>query len=268
MMLHRYFIQDLNIWETEKFRPNSGIEIYEVVRVEEGIPVFLEEHLSRFYHSAWLCHLEIPIDGHTIRLLLKQLVEANGVLEGNVRFSYCFRPTGIFQAYFIPHWWPDEKVREEGVSCGMLLAERADPNAKVVQQSLRETANRMMASGGFYEVLLVNRNGYITEGSRSNAFILRDGIFHTAPPEEVLSGITRQKVMELIRASRFSLTEKSYPAAELEKADGLFLTGTSPKVLPVRCVEPFHFRVDHPEISRLMAEYDLMVKEYIQRNKW
>lgn len=265
--MHRYFIQDLDVCETEKYHPNSGIEIYEVVRVEQGIPLFLEDHLARFFHSAWLCHLEIPIDGPTISVLLTQLIDSNDVVEGNIRFSYCFRPMGNFQAYFIPHFWPGRQMVYDGAACGILEAERVDPNAKVVQQTLRDNANKLMVEKGYYEVLLVNKDGNITEGSRSNVFFLKDDIFFTAPESEVLPGITRRKVMDLIVRLDFRMEEKSYPLRLLDGTEGVILTGTSPKVLPVRMVGGHQFKVEHEKITQLITAYDQLILDYILSKK-
>jgi branched-chain amino acid aminotransferase len=132
MLMHRYFIQNGKVTETNAFHPQTGLEIYEVVRVMKKVPLFLEDHLKRFFHSAWLCHLEIPLDAESIAAMLQTLISVNGAEEGNIRFSWCFRGSGIFQAYFISHFYPDEPMVREGVSCGILHAERSDPNAKVV----------------------------------------------------------------------------------------------------------------------------------------
>ena len=109
MLLHRYFIQNGRVKETNAFRPHAGIEIYEVVRVMKKVPLFLEDHVKRFLHSAWLCHLEISLDEESISTMLRKLIAVNGVEEGNIRFSWYFRPAGTFQAWsfsFRPEAWP------------------------------------------------------------------------------------------------------------------------------------------------------------------
>jgi branched-chain amino acid aminotransferase len=267
MPVRDFFIEDGLIREIKDFRPNTGIEIYEVIRVQKGVPLFAEDHMNRFFHSAWLCHLEIPVDETEIRSYLRQLISINGVEEGNIRFSYCFRPKGIFHAYFIPHHYPDPEMILKGVECGLYSAERHDPNAKVVQTALRDAADAMIRGKGYYEILLINRNGEITEGSRSNLFFQVNGALHTAPSEEVLPGITRQKVLELATQGGFDVIMKNLPVRELSSADGVFLTGTSPKILPVRKIEEQMFRVDQPEIRWLMYAFDQLIDTYIKNNR-
>jgi branched-chain amino acid aminotransferase len=266
MLQHQYFIQNGKITETSAFHSHTGIEIYEVIRVMRKVPLFLEDHLKRFFHSAWLCHLEIPLDEESISSMLHKLITVNGVEEGNIRFSWCFRSAGIFQAYFIHHFYPGESMVKEGVSCGILHAERSDPNAKVVHSNLREKANQMISYRGLYEVLLVNQSGEFTEGSRSNLFFLKDGVFVTACSGDILPGITRQKVIDLLFASGKKVVERNMRTDELPSVDAAFLTGTSPKVLPIRTIEEYSFKTDHPEICKLMTDYDRLIQQYM-RNK-
>jgi len=259
MLLHKFFIQDGKLLPVMQFEENTGIEIYEVVRVIRGIPLFMEDHLSRFRHSAWMLHLEIPLTDGEIREWLDRLVSANEMTEGNIRFSYCFRPCGRFQAYFIPHFYPDEEMYQKGVTCGLLYALRTDPNVKAVQSGLRARANAMISDEGYYEVLLVNHEGRITEGSRSNLFVVKAGKLYTAPDSEVLPGITRMKVIGLAEAMGVEIIYESPSLKDLEHADAVFLTGTSPKVLPVsrigeKCINP-----DHPLVKELIRMYETLL---------
>jgi branched-chain amino acid aminotransferase len=267
MIKYRYFIEDGNVLETSQYQPNTGIEIYEVIRVIRGIPLFTHEHLKRFYHSAWLCHLEIPMDEDIIRCCLKTLIIRNGVEEGNIRFSFCFRPAGKFQAYFIPHFYPGAEMLENGVDCDLLRAERQDPNAKVVQANLRDKANRMISENNLYEVLLLNTRDEFTEGSRSNLFFLKKGILVTSPSEEVLPGITRQKVLHWLGSSGKTVEFRNLPLDELQETDGAFLTGTSPKVLPIRRIGKVRYPVISPAIREIMEAYERMIEAEIQENR-
>jgi len=267
MLLHQYFIRDGDVLEVKDFQPNTGIEIYEVIRVKDGVPLFMEDHLKRFYHSAWICHLEIPVKGREILSMLKLLIERNGEKEGNIRFSYCFRPKGVFHAYFIPHYYPGREMIETGVFCGLLQAERNNPNAKTVQTGLREIADKMIREQGLFEAILINQKGEITEGSRSNLFFLKNGIFMTSPAEDVLPGITRQKVLEIISVTGMEVVIKGISIQELAGADGAFLTGTSPKVLPIRKIGDYPFSVGLPEINQLVKDYDDLIGKYIKNNR-
>ncbi len=255
------------VLEVGEFRHQSGIEIYEVVRIVDGVPLFLEDHLTRFAHSAWLCRLENPPGGAVIRRMLKKLMDVNGVFLGNIRLSWCSNPSGKLTACFIPHAYPDHEMINRGVSCNLLKAERHDPNAKVTQPGLREQANRLKDEKGSYEILLVNQQGTVTEGSRSNVFFLKEGRFFTAPDGEVLPGITRQKVLDILFSMGFPVQMLSLPVESLPDMDGVFLTGTSPKVLPVSKIDNLVFTVGHPAIRQLMTAYDDLIEQYIKNSR-
>lgn len=266
MLLHKFFIQDKELLPVEQYVANSGIEIYEVIRVINGVPLFLEDHLKRFYHSSWLLHLQIPLNEAEVHSSLIQLIKSNEIKEGNIRFSYCFRPCGRFQAFYIPHFYPTAEMVISGVNCGLYQALRHDPNVKTVQAGIRQGADKLMAENGWYEVLLVNEDGRISEGSRSNVFFVKDGALITAPDEEILPGITRKKVIELAIQNGIPVKYESINSAALSEVESVFLTGTSPKVLPVRRVGDLLFRIDHPLVQKLIEDYNDLIERYIAQD--
>jgi branched-chain amino acid aminotransferase len=268
MLLHRFFIQDKGLLPVGQYAANSGIEIYEVVRVINGIPLFLEDHLKRFYHSAWLLHLQIPLTGPEVRSALIRLIESNGIGEGNIRFSYCFRPCGRFQAFFIPHSYPTAAMVSSGVNCGLYQAFRHDPNVKAVQAGIRQGADKLMAENGWFEVLLVNENGRISEGSRSNVFFVKDGALITAPDEEILPGITRKKVIELAIQNGVPVKYESIKTTDLLAIESVFLSGTSPKVLPVKRIGDLVFFIDNPLMHKLVEGYNDLIEKYISHGSF
>lgn len=267
MLLHQYYIQDDSLRRTGDYTANTGIEIYEVIRVIQKIPLFLEDHLKRFYYSAWLCHQEIPLREETIASRLATLIEANETSEGNIRFSWCFRPAGNFQAYFIPHHYPSQEEVNRGIDCGILKAERSSPNAKVVQANLRESADRMIREHGYYEVLLLNHKSEFTEGSRSNLFFLRRGAYITSPSADILPGITRQKVLDLLYTSGKPVVKRNLGLEELPGVEAVFITGTSPRILPVRRIEDRSFKTDLPGVRTLIERYNQVIGHYIEEKQ-
>jgi branched-chain amino acid aminotransferase len=268
MVIHRYFIRDDEILATGNFTSSTGIEIYEVLRVMKGVPLFLDDHLKRFFHSAWMLHLEIPLATEELYDRIYRLVSVNEVAEGNIRFSYCFRPAGRFQAYFIPHSYPDPESFRNGVDCGLLYDRRLDPNVKAVQSSLRDSADRLMLEKGYFEVFLVNEEGRVTEGSRSNLFFVKGSSLVTAPDEEVLPGITRKKVLQIAEDMGVDIILRSVPESDIKDMDAAFITGTSPKVLPVRSIGPVVFSAGRALVHMLAVAYNEMLDRYISSFEW
>ncbi|WP_347838078.1 aminotransferase class IV [uncultured Draconibacterium sp.] len=124
--IHKYFIFNGQLQPVSSFIPseNEG-GIYEVLRVVNGVPLFLNEHLSRFNYSAGLAGREIRYSCTQIQSYLNQLIAKNEVNEGNILLS-C--KTNL-KAFFISHKYPDARDYVRGVNCGLLFAERVNPNA-------------------------------------------------------------------------------------------------------------------------------------------
>jgi len=116
----------------------------------------------------------------------------------------------------------------------------------VIQATIREGANKMIADQKLYEVLLVNRDNLITEGSRSNVFFVKDNVFYTAPASSVLVGVTRKKVIECLYKLEYMLVEEAVISSEIGNYDAVFLTGTSPGILPVQSIGNQIIDTSHP----------------------
>ena len=245
--LRKYFVFNHEIRPNHLFIPseNEG-GVYEVLRVSQGVPMFLEDHLVRFFHSAEIAGKKIRFSTTKIDTLLKELIQINGVLEGNVLISCNLN----LKAFFIPHIYPTEEMYNSGVKCGLLKAERDNPNAKVFQTSVRMEANKMLEENGFYEVLLINSRGCITEGSRSNIFFIDEEKIITPPASNVLMGITRQKVIALANDMGLTVIEKEIKL-------------NSPKVLPLKQVDKFLFESQNEVIRALMKNYNQLSERYI-----
>ncbi|MBV5315025.1 MAG: aminotransferase class IV [Prolixibacteraceae bacterium] len=242
--------------------------IYEVLRIIDGIPLFVESHFERLINSFHIKGMQMDMDFSEFKRAIHELVKLNRTAVGNVKFEFAASANESRWAFqFIPHSYPSHHEYQNGVSADLLFAERANPNAKVIQNTVREMTNRMIEELKLYEVLLVDRDGYITEGSRSNVFFIKDEMFYTAPESKVLVGITRQKVIECLRQLNFELVEKSLSAAEISQFDAAFLTGTSPKVLPVRLIGKLGFNTQVSVLQKLMKSYDDKIYTYIEKAK-
>ena len=259
-----YFVFDKEIKPVSEFVPaeNEG-GVYEVLRVINGVPLFLEDHLKRFFHSAQLAGKNILFTENQIRLLLADLIKRNEISEGNVLISCKLH----LKAFFIRHKYPTPDMYREGVVCGILKAERENPNAKVFQTSVRKQADDLLAENAFYEVFLVDHNNCLTEGSRSNLFFVSGARIFTAAENQVLVGITRQKTIETARELQIEVVERSIDWSEIGQFDAAFITGTSPKILPVRKIIDFVFDPANALVVQLMAAYDQKIAAYLNKNR-
>jgi branched-chain amino acid aminotransferase len=261
--IHKYFISNGTLKAVSSFIPseNEG-GIYEVLRVDQCVPLFLEDHLIRFYKSAEIEGKEILYSSIEIGSFLNLLIQKEGVDGGNILLS-CKRK---LKAFFIAHKYPDADDYRLGVKCGLLHAERTNPNAKVFQTTVRERANQLIEENAFYEVLLIDNKSQITEGSRSNVFLIKGHKIFTPPAKQVLLGITRQKTIQCANELGFELQESEIKDHDLAGFDAAFITGTSPKILPVNQIEELCFNTENEVLRKLMARFDLLAKDYIREH--
>lgn len=243
--------------------------VYEVLRVIDGIALFAEDHFARFLKSCAITGVPCPIDLHQFIRQLDALIQANRIEIANIKIDFHYRPGGenTLQLYTIPHSYPTAFDYRFGVRCGLLKAERLNPQAKVVQHSVRERANEAITGNNLFEVLLVNEQDCITEGSRSNVFFIKGETVFTAPAEQVLLGITRAKVLDCIAQLGLECKEESIQVNVLAGFDAAFISGTSPKILPIAQIGEIKFSVDDTVLRSLMEAYDRLISSYILERK-
>lgn len=243
----------------------TDLSVYEVIRIIDGVALFLEDHFDRLNRSMQIHGLILPMDFQDFKQNIAVLANQNQKTEGNVKFIYSVDCENIRWAFsFIPHTYPTIESYQEGVLTDLLFAERLNPNAKVIQSVIRDKANQMISDRNLFEVLLVDRDGMITEGSRSNVFFVKSNVFYSAPASMVLEGITRQKVIDCLKRLGFQVIEQAVLKDEIVDFDAVFLTGTSPKILPVKAIGKQLFDVRNNATLRLMESYDEMIWDYIR----
>lgn len=247
--------------------PGAGeVVFYEVIRTRNGVPLFFNDHMNRLRDGiSTRYELREDIAGE-VRGGFNALIAAELYEEINIRVTVTF--TGqdhSLHICYIPSFYPSPDTVREGVPLILYHAERFNPGVKMLNRRLRLTVNEELARRKAYEALLVNREGFITEGSRSNIFfITEEGVIHTAPDSMVLSGITRRYVMEIIRSEGIPLVSGAVKEEGISGFRSAFLTGTSPIVLPVRSIENQSFDVANQLTLRLRELYSGVVESSIR----
>jgi len=231
--------------------------IYEVFRIDGGTPLFIDEHLNRLYAGAMQAGHAITVSRLMLEHKLAELVKVSGAINGNVKVEFFFAPdeTGerYYRAFFIPTRYPTPEMYAKGVSCALLERGRESPSIKVANNELRSHSDNIITEMGVYETVL-HHDGVITEGSRSNIFFIKGGMLYTAPGGMVLEGIIRGKVIELAEQLSIPIKFLPLPIEEIHTVEAAFLTGTSPRVLPVNKLGDKPYPVPH-RLSTLLAEH-------------
>jgi len=258
-----YFVKDgvvMEIWQFDPAWSKGRKTVYEVMRVINGIPLFLEEHVNRLLQSASKTGIRDIADPGRVSGSIRKLIQANRAKDGNILFCLINENGNVhILTWFVEHHYPSAEEYSSGVYIRSMKAVRKHPNAKTWNAELRKKASYLIASSDAYEVLLVDKKKNITEGSRSNIFFIRGNTIFTPPENKVLKGITRQKVLEICENAMVRINEKEIPLQEVPFYEAAFITGTSPGILPVNAIENHRFNNSNELMRKLMEAYQSIV---------
>ncbi|MFL2100390.1 aminotransferase class IV [Desemzia sp. FAM 23991] len=258
--------QEQSTEDLSPFEQLSGKNVYEVIRVREGIPLFLEDHLHRFRRSALSVGIPLAESDDVLTERLYQLVAKNEVSNQNIKLILN-KDVGLL-SFFTKSPYPPESYYRTGMKTTLLKLERQDPNIKIQREEYQKTVLAEREKTGAYEVLLVDQHDNVTEGSRSNLFIVKDGKLHTSPAKTVLLGIVRSKVVSICQEQGIEIVEQPIPAAELSVIEGAFISGTGNDVLPIASIDDIVLDpAKNPIIQTIMTEYKQLTESYILHHK-
>ncbi|MBG0858924.1 MAG: aminotransferase class IV family protein [Bacteroidales bacterium] len=244
----------------------EGDSIYEVIRMAKGSPVFFFDHMERLASSVKIQRKQMLADALTLKKDIITLAKSNRKKEVNLKIVFNYnKDARNYLVYFIEPIYPSEDQYRKGVKGILFYAERKDPGSKVINHKLRSSIYYKLILDGGYEALLVNEGGYITEGSRSNIFFLKDNTLVTAPDNMILNGITRKYILDICRENGIEVKFTCIKADRITNYDAVFMTGTSPMVLPFCCIDDKKFQVRLPLIEKLRRLYMVKADESIIR---
>jgi len=227
-----------------------GDSIYEAVRTYAGMPFAWAEHLARLHRSAERVELAVPVTDDELGARLRRVLRAAANPESQVRLivtrgggplSMSLDPRQALAGrviYLVRPLRPlPEKLYADGVAVALVPLSPGEsgvgPSAKTGSHLGQVLALGRATAQGAHEALMVDARGNVTEGVSSNLFALLEGALVTPPLAMVLEGVTRGWVMALARKAGLRVEERSLTAAELARADELFLTSTLREILPV-----------------------------------
>jgi len=232
-----------------------GMGVFEGVRAYEtakGTAIFrLGAHTDRLYRSAHILGMNIPFSKDQINDATRAAVRENKLKSAYIR-PMCFygsegmglRAEGLKVHVIIAAWHWGAYLGEDGQANGIKVRTssynrhhinvtmcRAKANGQYMNSML---ALREALSSGCDEALLLDTEGYVSEGSGENIFIVRDGILYTPDVTSALDGITRATVFQIAADFGYRVVEKRITRDEVYIADEAFFTGTAAEITPIR----------------------------------
>lgn len=219
-----------------------GYGLFETLRLYGGVPVLLPEHLDRLLSSAAALEFQHMPSGAELTESVSAFIRAHGLREEAVRLSVTYGnpQEGIRPFVFLSHRSVPYSPEDERAGVAVVLAPtiRDERSPLVHHKSLNQMESvlcgRTAARRGARESLLLNRAGWLTEGSRSNVFLVKGGEVLTPAVEcGLLPGIARGLILSRLPSAGVPVRETRLSWGDLESSDECFLTNALMQVLPV-----------------------------------
>jgi len=216
-----------------------GYGIFDFCRTVNGIPLFLEDHLQRFYNSAASMHLSVKYNMRELSAIIHELINKSSIPEAGIRIMLTggYSKDGYQPAEpnLIITCNPVKVVSdidfEKGYSIITHQYQRELPQIKSINYLMAVWLQPLLKEKNADDLLYYNKES-ITEFPRCNVFIVtRDNKLAT-PSNNILHGITRKNVLSLAKET-MEVEERDIPVEELMKAAEIFLTATTKKILPI-----------------------------------
>lgn len=267
-IVHNGILKDCSEIEAFDMKKMTGKAAYEVIRIINGVPLFFEDHYDRLKATFKTIGKPLDLTNQQLAENIKRLKDKIGNVNCNVKIVVL---DGVqhqeYVIYVSRSYYPADAEVDAGVRTGMVQIERKNPNAKIIDKVYKDAVEKRRTEGDYFEVILVDYKGRITEGSKSNLFFVKNGRIITTPEKYVLKGITRKYILEACGRAGFDVEQEFVRADEIGTVEGCFLSGTSIKVLPIKSIDDVILNSSaNPVISAVRQEYDRIISEYIDRH--
>ena len=243
-----------------------GDAVYEVILFNEGVFYDFDAHINRLFNSLKSIEIEFSFTQKTIELIVKNLIRLNRVTFGSV---YIQVSRGIAERN---HTYDNLKIKpiltiitskkhnttNADIKCVKAVTIRDNrwsrPDIKTTQLLPNVLAKTIANKQGAYESIFIDDQGYVTEGSSSNIWIInnKNEIITRNIDGKILSGITRKTVAEFAKLNDLKVIEKKFSKEDMFKAKEVFLTSASSFVTPINEID--EVKVNNGNIGQLSVK--------------
>ena len=224
-----------------------GDAVYEVILYNNGIFYDYEGHISRLFNSLKLINIKFHLSKEQLKIIIKNLFKLNRVNFGSIYIQVSRGVADRNHSYFELKTKPvltmivskkknDISDHIKGVKAITMFDNRwSRPDIKTTQLLPNVLAKTYANEKNAYEGIFIDHEGYITEGSSSNIWIINDNneILTREIDGKILSGITRKTIAQFAKKNNFRLLEKKFTKDELLDSKEVFLTSASSFVTPI-----------------------------------
>lgn len=221
-----------------------GYGIFDFLKTIEGAPVFMEDHLDRFYNSARNMRLAVPLTKNHLKEVIFELIRLNNMPTSGIRFTL----TGGYSEDGYQLATPNLIITQQPLKLTTPLNQkgyrlitynhqREMPDVKTINYTMGIWLQHLIKEKRADDVLYC-KNGLVTECPRANFFIVTQHHTLVTPANNILKGVIRKKVIELAKP-HFKLEERDITLTEVQAAREAFITSTTKQILPVVQIDHF-----------------------------
>ena len=235
-----------------------GFGVYENLRVLNGVAFFLKDHIERLIESAKIIGIahqfETTFIENSVLSLVKNIkLETYNIkilLVGGSLYIFCLNPL-----------FPNKKLYREGAKFITYDYERPFPHAKTLNMLQSYLAYSKAKESGAYDALLINHDGFITEGTRTNFFCIEDKTIYTPFEKDILLGVMRKALLKVASENNYKVIETNIKLEDIKSYDGAFVTSTSSKIIPVKSINGVI--INYPETLKELMK---LLNNFLEKN--
>ena len=245
------------IWEEEAVVPvtlrevQSNFSVYEALRVISSHVVHLDDHTNRLEKSAET--ILLPLPKVEWEKEIEKLIAADGISDATMRILVVGTKDPLWFITWSPLLTYPDSYYKNGVAVTTYEGERFLPQCKTGNLLLNYLSREDASRKGAFEALLVDRNGRILEGGRSNFYCIKGDVIKTAPDELVLDGVTRISVLRAAKKLGYRIDFTSPIAQDIWNSDASFISSTSMGAMPIKSVDGKMIPFDGDRVGRICA---------------
>jgi D-alanine transaminase/branched-chain amino acid aminotransferase len=242
-----------------------GYGIFDFLRVAKDKPLFIEDHLDRFFHSASAMRLNIPQTREEVKEIIKELIQRNQIPYSGIRMIIAGgdAPDGytiehphliVIQA---PLAEPTLLLPEEGIKLATYNYQRQIPEVKHTDYLMAVWLQPWMKEQGADDILY-HHDGVVSECPRSNFFIVTKGNVVVTAAANMLNGITRKNIIKVCTENAIPFEIRDINIREIKDAKEAFITSSTKRIIPVHQIDEIliNTKYSHSTTAKI---YDFLV---------
>ena len=251
-----------------------GFGLFETIKCEQGIPIFFESHYKRLTHSTRDLKMLFPVEESEMKKWIQDVLSANKLKSARIKIIISKRAEDKFNVLILVS--PLEALPLSYSLTARTLSR--DHNSISFKHKTTSRADsyflyKEALENGFNDCLYLNEKNELIECSRANIFLVLDGekdkVITPLLESGILSGVTREKIIEIAKSENIEIEEKNVHSLYLNKAKDVFITNAILGLMPVSKVKMEDKEYSFPRDSktiRLKNSYDSLVQEYLRNH--